>query len=260
MTPDEVQYAVAGHTATIAINRPERRNALNQEVLREIVKHVHEAERDGAVRVIVVTGTGAKVFSAGGDLGAIQGGGFLAMHEGRGYFADAIREIMRAEKPTIARLAGHALGGGFGLALACDLVVAADDVDVGTPEIDIGLFPMMIMPLIFRHAVSRKRALEMILTGERLKAPDALAQGFLTRVVPRAELDAAVAGLAARLAAKSPAVLRLGRAAFRAMSEMPFDGALEYLKGMLTLNALTEDAAEGVAAFLEKRPPVWKGL
>lgn len=259
MNPDEVQYAVAGSTATIAINRPERRNALNYEVLGEIVRCLHEAEKDAEVRVVVVTGTGAKAFSAGGDLGAIQGGGLLALHEGRGFFADAVREIMRAEKPTIARVNGHALGGGLGLALACDLTIAADDVELGTPEIELGLFPMMIMPLIFRHAVNRKRALEMVLTGERLKAADALAQGFLNRVVPRAELDAEVASASAKLAAKSPAVLRLGRAAFRTMAEMPFDGALEYLKGMLTLNSLTEDAAEGIAAFLEKRPAQWKG-
>jgi enoyl-CoA hydratase/carnithine racemase len=260
MSPDEIQYAVAGTTATITINRPERRNAINADVLREVLKRLHEAEHDGAVRVVVLTGAGAKAFCAGGDLAAIQGGGFLAMHEGRGFFAEAVRAIMRSEKPTIARLNGHALGGGFGLALACDLAIAADDVELGTPEVDIGLFPMMIMPLIFRHAINRRRALEMVLTGERLKAPDALAQGFLNRVVPRAELDEAVGALAARLAAKSPAVLRLGRQAFRTMSEMPLDGALEYLKGMLSINSLTEDAAEGVTAFLEKRAPAWKGM
>jgi enoyl-CoA hydratase len=260
MQPDEVQYAVREKTATIAINRPERRNALSYDVLRQIVRHLDEAARDAAVRVVVLTGTGEKSFSAGGDLSAIQGGGFLAMHEGRGYFVEAVRALLRCEKPTIARLNGHALGGGLGLALACDLVIAADDIQIGTPEVDLGLFPMMIMPLIFRHAIHRKRALEMVLTGERIGAHDALAQGFVNRVVPRARLDEEVASLAARLAAKSPAVLRLGREAFRNMSEMPLEGAFEYLKGMLTVNALTEDAAEGVAAFLEKRPPAWKGL
>lgn len=260
MSPDELQYSVLGPIATIAINRPERRNALNHEVIAQIIRHVDDAARDPAVRVLVVTGTGEKAFSAGGDLSAVQGGGFLAMHEARGTFVELVRRLARSEKPTIARVNGHALGGGFGLVLACDLAIAADDVELGTPEVDIGLFPMMIMPLIFRHAVNRKRALEMILAGERIKAADALAQGYLSRVVPRSELDAAVESIAARLASKSPAVLRLGREAFRVMSEMPFDGALDYLKGMLTINSLTEDAAEGVAAFLEKRPPVWKGL
>ncbi len=259
MEQDELLYAVAGATATITINRPARRNALDAAVLREIARRLDEAARDPAVRVVVLTGAGDRTFCAGADLAAIEGGGFLAMHEGRGLFVEVVRRLLRSERPTIARLNGHALGGGFGLALACDLAVAAEDAEVGTPEVDLGLFPMMIMPLIFRHAVHRRRALEMILLGERLKAPDAVAQGFLNRAVPRAELDATVAALADRFAGKSPAALRLGREAYRVMSEMPFDGALDYLKAMLTINALTDDAAEGVAAFLQKRRPQWKG-
>jgi enoyl-CoA hydratase/carnithine racemase len=260
MEPDEVRYAVAGPTATITIHRPERRNALNLSVLREILRRLEEAAKDATVRVVVLTGAGEKTFSAGGDLSSIEGGGLLSMHEGRGAFVEVARRLLRFEKPTIARVNGHALGGGFGLVLSCDLAIAADDAEVGTPEIDLGLFPMMIMPLIFRHAIHRKRALEMILFGERVKAPDAVAQGFLNRAVPRADLDAAIAVAAERLAAKSPAVLRLGREAFQTMSEMPLDGAFEYLKAMLTINSLTEDAAEGIAAFLQKRPPQWKGM
>lgn len=260
MEPNEVLYAVSGAVATLTVNRPERRNAVSHGVLREIMRRLDEAVADPAVRAIVLTGAGDKAFSAGADLSsAIQGDGFYRMHEGRGLFAEIIRKITRLEKPTVARVNGAALGGGFGIALACDLVIASSTATFGTPEIDVGLFPMMIMPLIFRHANHRKRALEMILGGERLPAADAQALGFVNRVVAPEALDGAVAEACAKLAAKSPVVLRLGREAFSRMQEMPFDGALDYLKCMLTIDTLTEDAAEGLSAFLEKRAPQWKG-
>jgi enoyl-CoA hydratase/carnithine racemase len=259
--PDEVQWKVEDAVATIALNRPERRNALSIDVMRELARRLDEAVRDASVRVVVLTGTGEKAFSAGADLGsAIQGAGPYAMHEGRGLFADLLRQLVALEKPVIARVNGAALGGGFGLALACDLAIAADTATFGTPEIDLGLFPMMIMPLIFRHANHRKLALEMMLTGEKFSAEVAAKQGFVNRVVPAAELDPAVKALAAKIAAKSPVVLRLGRQAFRRMQEMPFDASLDYLKCMLTVDTLTDDAAEGVTAFMEKRAPRWKGV
>ena len=142
--------------------------------------------------------------------------------------------------------------------LACDLAIATDDASFGTPEIKVGLFPYMIMALIFRH-VGRKRGLEMVLTGDRLPASEAAEIGLINRAVPRAQLDGEVAALAAKISAKSPAILRLGKQAFHTMADMPMDEALEYLRGMLLVNTLTEDAAEGIMAFLSKRDPVWKG-
>ncbi len=261
MQPDEIQYGVDGPVATIAINRPERRNALNHELLKEIERRLDEAAKDPAVRAIVLTGTGEKAFSAGADLAAaaIAGGGVYDMHEARGYFVDVIRKIIRLPKPIVARVNGAAMGGGFGLALACDVTIASATATFGTPEIDLGLFPMMIMPLIFRHTNNRKRALEMMLTGERLSAEDARALGFVNRVVSPGELDAAVKDVCARLSSKSPMVLRLGREAFYKMQELPFDGAMDYMKCMLTMTTLTEDSAEGLSAFMEKRQPAWKG-
>jgi enoyl-CoA hydratase len=260
MQPDELLYTVDGAIARLTINRPDRRNAVSYDVLRLIERRLDEAARDPAVRVVVLTGTGEKAFSAGADLSAAQGGGAYAMHEARGFFSEIIRKLDRLPKPTVARVNGAALGGGFGLALACDVTIASETATFGTPEVDLGLFPMMIMPLIFRHANHRKRALEMVLTGEKLPAAQAQALGFATRVVPAADLDAAVAETCAKLAGKSPVVLRLGREAYRRMQEMPFDAALDYLKCMLTIDTLTEDAAEGITAFLEKRPAVWKGI
>ena len=259
MRPDEVQYRVESGIATIAINRPDRRNAVQYDVMREIVRRLDEASADAAVRAIVFTGTGEKAFCAGADLTSMQGVGFTQLHEARGYLVELVRKIVKLPKPIVARVNGAALGGGFGLALACDLTIASATATFGTPEIDLGLFPMMIMPLIFRNCNNRKRALEMMLTGEKLSAEQALALGFVNRVVPPGELDRAVGEVAAKLASKSPVVMKLGREAFYRMQELPFDGALDYLKCMLTIDVMTDDAAEGITAFLEKRAPVWKG-
>lgn len=247
--------------ATVTIDRPARRNALNEQVLRELLAGFERASSDPSVRVVVLTGAGDKAFCAGGDLapgGAMGGGGLLAMHWGRGAFVDVLLAMRRVGKPIIARVAGHAMGGGFGLMLACDLVVAREDAKLGCPEINVGLFPMMIMALIFRN-VPRKIGLELMLTGQRLTAAEAAPWGIVNRAVPAAELDDSVAELAGNLASKSPAILRLGLEAFHTMGDMGFEESLRYLQGCLTLNTMAEDAAEGVMAFLQKRQPEWKG-
>ncbi|HEX8440613.1 enoyl-CoA hydratase/isomerase family protein [Archangium sp.] len=252
-----VRYQGEGGQALLTIDRPKARNALSPEVLQGLLAALDRAEADPAVRVVVLTGAGEKVFCAGGDLGQLGGeGGFLATHEGRRVYGRLLQRLQDLRKPTVARVNGHALAGGLGLVLACDLAVAAEHAELGTPEIDVGLFPMMMMALLQRH-LGRKRALEMVLTGERLPAREALALGLLNRVVPAAELDATVAGLAGKLAGKSQAVLALGRRAFFTAEDMPLPAALEYLASQLSLNVLAEDAAEGVTAFIEKRPPKW---
>jgi len=255
-----VLYEVAGPVARVTINRPEARNALSPEVMEGLLAAFDRAAADAAVRVVVLTGAGDKAFCAGGDLGGrgFLQKGFAERHHDRRSFADLFRRMNRLGKPVIARVRGHCLAGGFGLAIGCDLVVASDDSSFGTPEVKRGLMPMMIMATIFRN-VGRKKGMELLLTGERISAADAERLGLINYAVPAAELDARVDALAARVAAMSPAVVRLGRDAFYAMSDMPFDQALEYLQTMLTVNLGTEDAAEGVRAFLEKREPVWKG-
>ncbi len=173
-------------------------------------------------------------------------------------YGTLLERLSQCRKPhVIARVNGHALAGGLGLVLACDLAVAADTAGFGTPEIDRGLFPMMMMALLQRH-VGRKRALELMLLGERLDAKRALEWGLVNQVVPVAELDAATATLAGKLAGKSRAVLALGRRAFFTAEDLPLAQAIETLANHLSLNVLAEDAAEGVTAFLEKRQPQWK--
>jgi enoyl-CoA hydratase len=258
MEAGEVRYEVQGAQALLTLDRPKARNALSPTVVKGLLEALERAEADPAVRVLVLTGAGEKVFCAGGDLGQLAGDdGFLATHDGRRAYGRLLTRFQELKKPTLARVNGHALAGGLGLVLACDLAIAVEDAELGTPEIDVGLFPMMVMALLQRH-LGRKPALELVLTGDRLSAKDALRLGLLNRVVPRAELDGAVEALARKVAGKSQAVLALGRRAFFTSEDLPLPAALEHLSSQLSLNVLADDAAEGITAFLEKRPPQWK--
>jgi enoyl-CoA hydratase/carnithine racemase len=228
-------------------------------VLRQMRAILADAREDPEVRVVVTTGTGDKAFSAGADLtGMAEGAGFLELHEGRGELAALFLDMWSLGKPTIAKVRGFALAGGFGLALAHDLVVASDDAQFGVPEINVGLWPYMItVPMV--RSMPPKKALELMLTGRRVDAAEAERIGFVNRVVPGADLDAAVDEVAAGLAAKSPAIMRLGRDSFYSVLDLSAREALPQLHQMLTLTTLTEDAREGVAAFAEKRSPEWRG-
>lgn len=255
----EVLYEVADGIARLTINRPERRNSLSWTVVGELRRRVAECRSDPDARVLVLTGAGDKAFCAGADLGGMAAGaGYLDLHDARGDLASLFQELWALGKPTIARVRGFALAGGMGLALACDLVVAADDAQFGTPEINVGLWPYMItVPLV--RSMPPKKALELMMTGRRITADEADRIGFLTRVVPVAELDAAVDELAQRLAGKSPAIMRLGRDSFYAVWDQAAADALRYLHPLLTLTTGTEDSVEGITAFIEKRDPAWKG-
>lgn len=255
-----VLYACREHVARVTINRPQARNALSAEVIAGLHDALARARSDDAARVVVLTGAGERAFSAGGDLGgrAFRERGFLERHHDRRDFADLFRVMNGLGKPILARVRGYCLAGGFGLALGCDLVVASDDATFGTPEVRRGLMPMMIMATLFRN-VGRKKGMELLLTGGRIDAREAERLGLINHAVPAAELDATVDELAGRIAAMSPAVVRLGRDAFYTMADLEFDRALDYLQAMLTVNLGSEDAIEGVKAFLEKREPVWKG-
>jgi len=255
----EVRYEVSDAVARVTIDRPERRNAMSFGVMQGLRDAVAQAKADDAVRVFVLTGAGDKAFCAGADLGS---GGIadsaVAAHEGRGMLADLFRDLWGLGKPTIARVRGYALAGGFGLALACDFVVASDDAQFGTPEVNVGLWPYMItVPLL--RSMPPKRVLELMMTGRRVDAAEAERTGFVTRVVPVADLDEAVDDLAANLASKSPLIMRWGRESFYRVLDMDPDDALAYLQAMLTITSASEDTAEGVAAFAEKREPKWKG-
>ncbi len=254
-TPAEVRYEVAAGIARITIDREAARNALSPGVIQGLLSGLKRAEDDAQVRCVVLTGAGDRVFCAGGDLGGMSDG-FLDGHEGRRAYGALLLAFQQLKKPTVARINGHALAGGLGLVLACDLAVSTDAAGFGLPEIDRGLFPMMVLAFLQRH-VGRKRALELLLTGDRLSAARALEWGLVNQVVPAAELDTATQALASKLGGKSLAILALGRRSFFTAEDLPLTQSVEFLASQLSLNVLADDAAEGVTAFLQKRPAKW---
>jgi enoyl-CoA hydratase/carnithine racemase len=255
----ELEYAIDGAIARLTINRPDRRNAMSFAVMQSLRESLARAAGDDAVRVVVITGTGDKAFCAGADLTSVgDNAGAVAAHDARGVLADVFRDMWGLGKPTIARVRGFALAGGFGLAMACDFVVAADDAVFGTPEVNVGLWPYMItVPLL--RSLPPRIAFDLMATGRRVDASEAERLGIVNRVVAVDELDESVDALAAELADKSPLVMRWGRESFYRAQEMSPDDALRYLQAMLTVTTLSEDSAEGIAAFFEKRAPEWRG-
>ena len=255
-----VRYEVLEAVATIALDAPDTRNALSDDVLDALIAAFGTARADDAVRCVVLASTHPTTFSAGGDLAGFAADVPLVHKHLRSTtkFPALFGLIGRLGKPVVCAARGHCLAGALGLALACDLVVASEEATFGTPEINVGVFPFMIMALIFRN-VPRKKAAELLLLGERIDAREAERLGIVNRVVPAAEFDAAVADWAARLAAKSPLLMRLGKDAMFRAQDMAFDDALEFLRSQLTIAFSTEDIQEGVQAFFDKREPEWKG-
>ncbi|MDQ6616314.1 MAG: enoyl-CoA hydratase/isomerase family protein [Actinomycetota bacterium] len=245
----EVLYFVEDGVAWITINRPARRNALTWTAIEELGRHLSAAQDDPAVRVVVLTGAGEAAFCAGVDLSQMASGrSYPALHEARGRLAELFGQLWSLGKPVIAAVRGFAVAGGFGLALACDLVVCSDDSIFAAPEIDVGLWPFMItVPLV--RSMPPKKALELMLTGRRVGAAEGERIGFVNRVVPAPDLRAEVSELAATLAAKSPTAMKLGRDSFYAVWDMAAADALAVLHPLLTVAAGTDDAREAMAAF-----------
>jgi enoyl-CoA hydratase/carnithine racemase len=260
MASDRVLYEVADTgVATISLNEPDTRNALSDEMLDDLIAAFERARDDEAVRCVVLTSTHDKVFSSGGNLGGFAADVPLVhKHVATTRFPTLFRLIGELGKPSICAASGHVLAGALGLALACDLVVAKDGVTFGTPEINVGVFPFMIMALIYRN-VGRKKTNELLLLGERISAQEAERIGIVNRVVDADGFDEAVRAWAEQLAAKSPVLMKLGKDAMFRQQDMAFADALEFLHAQLTIAFSTEDIQEGVKAFFEKREPQWTG-
>jgi enoyl-CoA hydratase len=245
--------------ATITLNQPEKRNALSNQMLSELIEAFESARDEERVRCVVLTSSHDRVFSSGASLDQFAADlPLIHKHFGTERLPRLFKTIMQLGKPTICAANGHVLAGALGVALACDLIVAKDGASFGTPEINVGVFPFMIMALIYRN-VPRKKTNELLLLGERISAEEAREAGIVNRVVAADEFDAAVDDWARQLAAKSPVLMKLGKDAMYRQLDMPFEDALEFLRSQLSVAFTTDDIQEGVRAFFEKRDPQWTG-
>jgi enoyl-CoA hydratase len=254
-----LRYEVADAIATIALDDPATRNALSDALLDDLLAALVAARDDPHVRCVVLASTHATVFSSGGDLAGFTAQvALVERHGANARFPRLFELIGRLGKPVLCAARGHVLAGALGLALACDLVIASEQATFGTPEINVGLFPFMIAALVARN-VGRKKMTELLLLGERVDAHEAQRIGLVNRVVAAGDFDAAVSGWAQALAAKSPLIVKLGKDALYAQQDMGFGQALEYQRTQLSIALSTDDAHEGVAAFMERREPRWSG-
>ena len=260
MAGERVLYDVDEHgVATITLNDPDTRNSLSPQLLAELIAGLQRARDEEQVRCVVLASSHEKVFSSGANLGGFaQELPLVAKHIASERFVELFRLIGALGKPTLCAARGHVLAGALGIALACDLIVASEQATFGTPEINVGAFPFMIMALIYRN-VPRKKANELLLLGERWDAQQALQAGIVNRVVRAEQFDQAVSEWSLKLARSSPVIMRLGKDAMRRQLDMDLDDALDYLRAQLSLALSTDDIVEGVSAFFQKREPQWSG-
>ena len=255
---EQVLLVVDGQVATVTLNRPEQRNPLSAVMLRDLAAAFQWCRDESDVRVVVLTGAG-RVFCAGADLSSFDGEMTgLERYRSRDLFVDLFILMAELGKPIVGRINGHALAGGLGLACSCDILVSVDTATFGTPEINVGIWPMMIQAILSR-SIPRKVLLEMEMLGDRWTATQLQSLGVINRVVAHDQLDPTVKEIAEQLAKKSPVAMRLGRDSFYRQQDMDFRAALHYLHGQFLLVSQTEDSKEGIKAFFEKREPDFKG-
>ena len=253
----DLLYEIKGQTAWMTINRESRRNSISQEMMAGMVERLAQSAENPEVRAICFTGVGEKAFCSGADLASTLSGGSDIVAGAHNYAA-LLKKLSSVSKPIVARVNGPCLAGGLGFMLACDIVIARNDAWFSAPEVNVGIFPMMVGALLYRN-LGRKKAVEMVLTARRVGAPEAEQLGLITMAVPPEEFDARVNDVLGGLVAKSPIGMAIGKRAFYRMADLPFEEALDYLAGQLVEVSKTGDAAEGITAFLEKRKPVYRG-
>ncbi len=255
---EDLLYEVKDGAALLTINREARRNAISQEMITAFTDYLGKVDRDEDVRVVCITGAGEKAFCSGADLAVTLAGEEEERLAGPRNYAGLLKRMAGFGKPLVARVNGPCLAGGIGLMLSCDIIIARNDTFFRTPEVNVGIFPMMVGALLYRN-VGRKKAIDMVLTGRKVPAPEAERMGLITRAVEPEQLNDEVDETLKLLASKSPIGMRIGKEAFNTMSDMPFEKAVDYLCEALGKAISTEDAMEGMTAFIEKRKPIFKG-
>ena len=255
---DDLLYEQKDRVAWLTINREPRRNAISQEIITAFMEHLRSADADDGIRAVLVTAAGEKVFCSGADLAITLAGNAEDRLAGPRHYARLLKEMAAFGKPLVARVNGACLAGGIGLMLSCDIVIARNDTYFCTPEVNVGIFPMMVGALLFKN-VTYKKTMDMVLTGRKIDAAEAEQMGLISRSVDPAHLDEAVQHTLRLLSSKSPIGTRIGKEAFHMACQMPFDEAVDYLCEALGRVISTEDAAEGMTAFMEKRKPEFTG-
>lgn len=254
----DLLYELKDHVAFLTINREDRRNSISQEMLLSFLDYLSAVDQDEEIRAVCLTGTGEKAFCSGADLGTTLAEEGADRLSGPRNYARLLKEMAKFGKPLVARVNGPCLAGGIGLMLSCDIIIARNDTFFCTPEVNVGIFPMMVGSLLYRN-VLRKKALDMVLTGRKIPAPEAEIMGLITRAVDPGSLDDEIQNTLKLLTSKSPIGTRIGKDAFRTMSDMPFEEAVDYLCEALGRVISTQDAVEGMTAFLQKRAPKFTG-
>jgi len=241
----------------LTLNREARRNALSPSLIQSLQSQLKAAASNKDISSLCLSGAGDKSFCSGLDLKSSLEGDLSSLDFSMSY-AELLQTLLAFPKPVVAQVNGHAMGGGLGLLLACDIAIARDDILLGSPEVKVGLFPMMISPLILQH-MPRKRAMQMMLCGEKISSTEALAYGMLSHIVSPEKLESAIESVLQSLGEGAPLAQQLGKKAIIESANLPFHKRIDILSSHLKTLMDSEDAAEGMTAFFEKRKAIWKG-
>ena len=257
MKYETILYDINDGVARITINQADNMNRLSNTVLKEIVHAARSADKDNNAKVLIISGAGEKAFCAGADLKGVEHDSVLKSKENLEDYAELCLTFNALKTPSIAMIRGYALAGGCGLAMLPTFSIASENAKFGTPEINVGMWPMMVMAILFR-TVGKKKGLELICSGDMIDAHEAEKIGMITKVVPDQQLESDVTELANKLKTKSSSILGLGLEAFHNVGDMEFNKAIAYLRDMAVILTNTPDSMEGTKAFVEKRKPIWK--
>ncbi len=258
MAYETIIFEKRGNIGYITLNRPAVFNAINEQLIMELGQAVYEIGQDDDIRVVIITGAG-KAFQSGADINELSRMGVLEIHRWNHKVLEIWRAIEALGQPVIAAINGYALGGGLELAISCDIIIAAENARLGTPEVSLGIIPGTGGTQRLPRLIGKVKALEILLTGEAISAQEAYRMGLVNKVVPEGKAVEAAEEVANKILKNAPLAVTMVKDAVRVGRDLPLDAAVEYAHRNVVLCRASEDATEGITAFLEKRNPQWKG-